>query len=104
MVKTIFERISTASSDLEFVVKISMVEIYMERIRDLIDPSRTNLKVHEDKASGSIYIAGASETYVASEEEVLELMRTGNENRAIGITDMNNQSSRSHSIFILTIT
>jgi len=41
---------------------------------------------------------------VAEEEEVYSIMKLGNENRSIGVTDMNKQSSRSHSIFIMTIT
>lgn len=55
MVKTVFEKIENASEDIEFTVKVSMIEIYMEKIKDLIDPSKTNLKVHEDKVKG-IYI------------------------------------------------
>jgi kinesin family protein 5 len=49
MVKTIFSKIENASEDIEFTVKISMVEIYMEKIKDLLDPTKTNLKIHEDK-------------------------------------------------------
>jgi len=45
-----------------------------------------------------------TETYVGDEDEVYDIMKIGNENRAIGVTDMNKQSSRSHSIFIMTIT
>ena len=55
MVKTVFEKIENASEDIEFTVKISMVEIYMEKIKDLLDPKKTNLKIHEDKVKG-IYI------------------------------------------------
>jgi len=81
-----------------------MIEIYIEHIKDLLDPAKTNLKVHEDKVKG-IYINDVTETYVGDEVEVFEIMRMGNDNRAIGVTDMNKQSSRSHhSIFIMTIT
>ena len=52
MVRTVFNRIETASEAIEFSVKVSMVEIYMEKIRDLIDPSKDNLRVHEDKQKG----------------------------------------------------
>jgi kinesin family member 5 len=55
MVKTVFEKIENASEDIEFQVKISMIEIYMETIKDLLDPTKTNLKIHEDKIKG-IYI------------------------------------------------
>jgi kinesin family protein 5 len=103
MVKTVFEKIDGASEDIEFTVKISMIEIYMEKIKDLLDPTKTNLKVHEDKDKG-LYIADVKETYVGEDLEIFEVMKVGNENRAIGATDMNKQSSRSHSIFIMTIT
>jgi kinesin family member 5 len=102
MVKTVFEKIESASEDIEFTVKISMIEIYMEKIKDLLDPTKTNLKVHEDKVKG-LYIADVTETYVGEELEVYQAMKTGNDNRAIGVTDMNKQSSRSHSIFIMTV-
>lgn len=55
MVKTVFSKIENASEDIEFTVKVSMIEIYMEKVKDLLDPMKTNLKVHEDKIKG-IYI------------------------------------------------
>lgn len=69
MVRTVFNRIETASENTEFTVKISMIEIYMEKVRDLLEPSKDNLKVHEEKGKG-VYIADITETYVAEEEEV----------------------------------
>lgn len=49
MVAYVFDQISNASTDIEFTVKVSMIEIYMEKIQDLLDRSKTNLKVAEDK-------------------------------------------------------
>ena len=103
MVRTVFNQIETASEAIEFTVKVSMVEIYMEKIKDLIDPSKDNLRVHEDKQKG-VYLQDVSEKYIADENEVYELMKLGNSNRSISATLMNAESSRSHSIFILTIT
>jgi kinesin family member 5 len=88
MVKTVFSKIENASEDIEFTVKLSMVEIYLEKIKDLLDPTKTNLKIHEDKTQG-IYIADVTEEYVGDENEVFQLMSMGNDNRAIGVTDMN---------------
>jgi kinesin family protein 5 len=65
-----------------------MIEIYMEKIRDLLNPAKNNLKVHEDKQKG-IYIADVTETYVSDEQEVYDIMKCGNDNRSIGFTDMN---------------
>ncbi len=102
MVSYVFDQISHASADIEFTVKVSMIEIYMEKIQDLLDRSKTNLKVAEDKMRG-IFIQDVTERSVIGEDEVYECMKTGNENRSIGYTDMNAQSSRSHSCFILTV-
>jgi kinesin family protein 5 len=60
MVRTVFNRIESASDTIEYSVKVSMIEIYMEKIRDLIDPTKDNLKVHEDKNKG-VYIGELSE-------------------------------------------
>jgi kinesin family protein 5 len=65
-----------------------MIEIYMETVKDLFDPKKNNLKIHEDKVKG-IYIEDVTETYVGDEAEVYEIMKMGNDNRAIGVTDMN---------------
>lgn len=55
MVGTVFEHISNSSDDTEFRIKISVIEIYMEKIRDLLNPSKSDLKIREDKTRG-IYI------------------------------------------------
>lgn len=103
MVSTIFDKIQSSYSKIEFQVKVSYSEIYMERIRDLLNPTRNNLKIHEEKTRG-VYIAELTEQYVTSQKEVFELMKIGLNNREIGFTEMNAGSSRSHSIFSLTIT
>ena len=103
MVRTVFNRIETASEAIEFTVKVSMIEIYMERIKDLIDPTKDNLRIHEEKSKG-VYIGDLCEKYVVDDQEVYDLMKLGNSNRSVAHTMMNAESSRSHSIFILTVT
>ena len=102
MVRTVFNRIDTASDAVEFSVKVSMIEIYMEKIRDLLEPSKDNLKIHEEKGKG-VYMSDLTEEYISQEKEVYEIMKLGNSNRSIASTMMNAESSRSHSIFILTV-
>jgi kinesin family protein 5 len=77
-VEALFDGVGDADENVEFMFKVSYVEIYMERIRDLLDETRTkvNLTVREDKLKG-IYIAGATEEYVTSIEEVFYLMDRG---------------------------
>jgi kinesin family protein 5 len=102
MVRTIFNRIDNSSESIEFTVKVAMVEIYMERIKDLLDPTKVNMKIHEEKEKG-VYIGDLTEQYIGSEYEVYDVMKIGNKNRAIAATEMNAESSRSHSIFIMNI-
>ncbi|KAN0028672.1 hypothetical protein ACTFIV_010521 [Dictyostelium citrinum] len=102
MIETVFEFISNADENIEFIVKASYIEIYMERIRDLLDTRKDNLKVREEKGKG-VWVEGTSEVYIYREEDILEVINTGISNRAIAETRMNAESSRSHSIFILTI-
>jgi len=103
IVDTVFEKIGQASESMEFMVKASMLEIYNEKIRDLLDPSKNNLNVREEKQKG-IYVDGLTERPIGNENEVYDLMKVGNDNRAVGVTNMNAQSSRSHSIFYLFVT
>jgi len=102
IVKEIFDRINNGSPDIEYNVKVAMIEIYMEKIKDLIDTRRENLNIREDKGKG-LYIEGLSETEVINAEEVYTCLKCGNENRSVACTKMNFNSSRSHSIFIITI-
>lgn len=102
MVTTVFEAIGNSPDYIEFRLKISLVEIYMERLRDLLDISKNDLKIREDKNRG-IYIQDVTVTYVSEEKEIYNAMRIGNSNRAISATQMNEGSSRSHSIFLLTV-
>lgn len=102
MIRHVFHHILCSSEELEYTVKVSMIEIYMEKIRDLIDLNKNNLNVREDKVKG-VYIEDLSEHYVGSEDDVFELIRIGTENRTVAATMMNEQSSRSHSIFIMSI-
>ena len=73
MVRTVFNRIETASENIEFAVKVFMAEIYNEKIRDLLDKSNVNLKVAEEKGKG-VFIQDISEHYVVSDEEIYTLM------------------------------
>ena len=77
-VEALFDGVAEADEDIEFTFKVSYVEIYMEKIRDLLDDTRlkNNLIVREDKVKG-IYIAGVTEEYVTSHEELLDIMNKG---------------------------
>mmetsp|Transcript_30689 Transcript_30689/g.60242 ORF Transcript_30689/g.60242 Transcript_30689/m.60242 type:complete len:726 (-) Transcript_30689:291-2468(-) len=102
MVWSIFDGIYHADESIEFLVKVSIVEIYNERIRDLLNPKKDNLKVHEDKTRG-VSIGEVTESYVGCEQEIFDAMRAGHYNRSMAVTNMNEHSSRSHLVFMLTI-
>ncbi|KAM5472250.1 Kinesin heavy chain [Microsporum audouinii] len=103
IVEQIFTSILTSPGNIEYTVRVSYMEIYMERIRDLLVPQNDNLPVHEEKSRG-VYVKGLLEIYVSSVQEVFEVMRRGDTSRAVAATNMNQESSRSHSIFVITIT
>lgn len=103
IVEQIFDRIMKSDSSIEFMVKVGYMEIYMERIRDLLVPSNDNLPIHEDKQRG-VYVKGLHEFYVGSIEEVYMMLDKGGQARAVAATNMNQESSRSHSIFVIEVT
>ncbi|EON69421.1 kinesin heavy chain [Coniosporium apollinis CBS 100218] len=103
IVEQIFASILASPGNIEYTVRVSYMEIYMERIRDLLAPQNDNLPVHEEKSRG-VYVKGLLEIYVSSVQEVYEVMRRGGMARAVAATNMNQESSRSHSIFVITVT
>eukprot|EP01102_Stenamoeba_stenopodia_P019656 TRINITY_DN7471_c0_g1_i1.p1 TRINITY_DN7471_c0_g1~~TRINITY_DN7471_c0_g1_i1.p1 ORF type:complete len:934 (-),score=240.86 TRINITY_DN7471_c0_g1_i1:200-3001(-) len=98
----IFSYINSQPSGIEFAIKCSFLEIYMENIRDLLNPSKTNLRVRESPSRG-IWVEGATEEFVTCEQDIADLIEVGNTARAVSSTGMNQVSSRSHSVFMLTI-
>ncbi|EAS07503.2 kinesin motor catalytic domain protein (macronuclear) [Tetrahymena thermophila SB210] len=102
MVTTVFQHVNTSPSHIEFKIKLSIVEIYLEKIKDLLDPSKVNLTVREDRTHG-VYIQDVTEKYVTSEKEVFSIIDQGNQNRSVAYTNMNEGSSRSHMLFIMTV-
>lgn len=86
----------------DFVVRCSYLEIYNEIITDLLANSDQPLKVHETAERG-VFVGGLTEELCSSSLDCLELFRRGELQRQIGATQMNERSSRSHTIFRLAI-
>jgi kinesin family protein 3/17 len=99
----IFETI-TASSGVEYLVRCSYLEIYNEDIRDLlIDPKLTQkCDIKEDPQKG-VFVKGLSDIVVESENDMNAILEKGFSNRTVAATQMNAESSRSHSIFTIII-
>ncbi|XP_062912548.1 kinesin-like protein KIF13B [Mobula hypostoma] len=102
----LFERaLQEANEEQSFTVEVSYMEIYNEKVRDLLDPkgSRHSLKVREHKVLGP-YVDGLSKLAVASYKDIESLMSEGNKSRTVAATNMNEESSRSHAVFNIILT
>lgn len=87
---------------LNVTVRVSFVEIYRERLRDLLDIMGTKtIRIRE--GDQKVVVENLTEEFVTSTSELLEVMRRGNSARSVASTRMNEESSRSHSVFTLKI-
>ncbi|WZZ61595.1 hypothetical protein YC2023_061702 [Brassica napus] len=96
------EEESRRDESLKYNCKCSFLEIYNEQITDLLEPSSTNLQLREDIKSG-VYVENLTEFEVESVQDILGLITQGSMNRKVGATNMNRESSRSHSVFTCVI-
>ncbi|XP_071810654.1 kinesin-like protein KIF13A isoform X3 [Apostichopus japonicus] len=103
----LFERIGKAQANddsVSFKVEVSYMEIYNEKVKDLLYPKgKQNLKVREHKIYGP-YVDGLSKLAVSSFQNIDGLMSEGNKSRTVAATNMNSESSRSHAVFNITVT
>ncbi|MCQ2819823.1 MAG: hypothetical protein MJ252_21370 [archaeon] len=101
MIKQIFSFFESKPS-FQFELKASMVEIYNEKVNDLIEVERTDLNIRETP-NKEIFIENLSEVEIKTVEDFYNMLDTGNKNRKVAFTNMNANSSRSHSLVILKI-
>ncbi|CAN1274177.1 Kinesin-like protein KIN-4A [Linum perenne] len=118
----LFQKIETLKHQTEFQLHVSFIEILKEEVRDLLDSAALNNKtesvnghagkVHvpgkppiqiRESSNGVITLAGSTEVSVTSFKEMAAYLEQGSMSRATGSTNMNNQSSRSHAIFTITL-
>ncbi|CAL2269253.1 unnamed protein product [Prunus armeniaca] len=102
IVEGLFDCIKSSGGTMKHSIKLSMVEIYMEKVRDLFDLSKDNIQIKESKSQG-ILLNGVTEISVSDPAEALQSLSSGIANRAVGETQMNMASSRSHCIYIFTV-
>ncbi|XP_024516891.1 kinesin-like protein KIF15 [Selaginella moellendorffii] len=88
--------------DVEYGIKCSYLQIYNEQVQDLLDPDSAHLNIREDTKNG-MYVDGLQEVVVPSAEATYGVFRRGSQNRHVGMTAMNIESSRSHSVFTLVV-
>ena len=99
----IFESVK-ATSDVEFLIRCSYLEIYNEEIKDLLGNPKSQLKceVKEDPGKG-VFIKNLTDIVVESEQDMTNALERGLQSRHVAATQMNEQSSRSHSIFTIVV-
>ncbi|CAK8569483.1 unnamed protein product [Lathyrus sativus] len=121
VMSALFSKIETLKHQIEFQLHVSFIEILKEEVRDLLDPSSMSkpdtangqagkapisgkppIQIRE-ASNGVITLAGSTEVSVASLKEMSACLEQGSLSRATGSTNMNNQSSRSHAIFTITL-
>jgi hypothetical protein len=106
----IFARVKLrALEGVEDSIRCSYIEIYMEKVRDLLNPTLGgggleghDLTIHEDQTRG-LWVAGASEVPVFSYADVAAVLERGTAARVTAATKSNPISSRSHAIFIMAM-
>ncbi|KAA3457455.1 kinesin-like protein FRA1 [Gossypium australe] len=121
VMNALFKKIETLKHQTEFQLHVSFIEILKEEVRDLLDsepvskpvtpngnaakvtvPGRPPIQIRES-SNGVITVAGSTEVAVSTLQEMATCLEQGSINRATGSTNMNNQSSRSHAIFTITL-
>ncbi|XP_057490138.1 kinesin-like protein KIN-4A [Actinidia eriantha] len=121
VMNALFSKIETLKNQSEFQLHVSFIEILKEEVQDLLDPTSVNksettnghvgkvvvpgkppIQIRES-SNGVITLAGSTEVSVTTLKEMASYLEQGSLNRATGSTNMNNQSSRSHAIFTITL-
>ncbi|XAR62078.1 Plus-end-directed kinesin ATPase [Bertholletia excelsa] len=121
VMETIFSRVESSKDSIEYLIRVSFIEIFKEEVFDLLDPNppalsrgdgvpptkaagpgRAPIQIRE-AVNGGITLAGVTEAEVRTKEEMALYLLRGSVSRATGSTNMNSQSSRSHAIFTISM-
>ena len=98
----IFDHINNAAGQ-QYLVRASYLEIYNEQIRDLLSKNPENSLDLKENVDTGVYVKDLSTFVVKNATEIDHVMQAGKKNRSVGATKMNQQSSRSHSIFTIVV-
>ncbi|XP_042189420.1 kinesin-like protein KIF3C isoform X1 [Callorhinchus milii] len=98
----IFTHISR-SKDQQYLVRASYLEIYQEEIRDLLHKDQSKKLEMKEKPETGVYIKDLSSFVTKNVKEIEHVMNVGNQTRSVASTNMNEYSSRSHAIFVITV-
>jgi centromeric protein E len=100
-VKEIFDQIEL-TEDREFLLRVGYIEIYNERIFDLLDEGKVEILKLSENPQGEVSV-NQTEVVTSSQETILDHYKKGSRGRVVGETGMNERSSRSHTIFRIII-
>ncbi|XP_066968365.1 kinesin-like protein KIF3B isoform X1 [Macrobrachium rosenbergii] len=98
----IFDHIARSINQ-QYLIRASYLEIYQEEIRDLLGKDQKKRLELKERPDTGVYVRDLQQFVCKSVNEIQHVMTVGNQNRAVGATNMNLHSSRSHAIFIITI-
>ncbi|EDW69290.1 kinesin-like protein KIF3A [Drosophila virilis] len=99
----IFGHIAKAQENQKFLVRVSYMEIYNEEVRDLLGKDVSKSLEVKERPDIGVFVKDLSGYVVHNADDLENIMRLGNKNRAVGATKMNQESSRSHAIFSITV-
>lgn len=97
-----FDSIQDSFRDREFLIRVSYLEVYNEQIKDLLSTEPTQIKIQYDTKLGTI-LSGVKEQVVLNSQQVIALLKAGEAHRHVGNTDMNEKSSRAHTLLKMII-
>ncbi|KAL1006987.1 hypothetical protein UPYG_G00080230 [Umbra pygmaea] len=103
--RLLFSEVTEKAPDWDYKITVSMVEIYNETIRNLLGDNqgeKLDIKMNPD-GSGQLYVPGLTEFTVISPEDINQVFELGHMNRATACTNLNEHSSRSHALLIITV-
>lgn len=103
LIKDLFHQIKISPPTVEYIVRCSFVEIYLEKVLDLLNPTNRIIQIMSSSNNEGVTLDGLSEACCFDESDVVSLLMRGNACRTVSSTKMNTDSSRSHAIFILKI-
>jgi len=98
----IFTHISRTQNQ-KYLVRASYLEIYQEEIRDLLCKDNSKKLELKENPDYGVYVKDLSSVVTKNVSELEHVMNMGNQSRSVGFTNMNEHSSRSHAIFVVTV-
>ncbi|KAL4362200.1 hypothetical protein GQ457_04G032320 [Hibiscus cannabinus] len=102
MVRSMEEILANVSPEMDSV-SVSYLQLYMETIQDLLDPTNDNISIVEDPRTGDVSLPGATHVEIRDEQSFLEILKLGEAHRIAANTKLNTESSRSHAILMVHI-